>query len=504
MSTHNEEEFKKGLNDILASKEIPFNEADWESAREMLDGARRRRRLVLYFLLPLGLLLIPALVYLLNPESQGVAQNKTGPSSGLSTDATALPEPNTSKTANTPDGSTALNSANPDADKNIPTDNTRTSKPAPEPQTHTTPSLPEPATGKPLKNTTTAPPVATTLPSQQVTATSLAAAPPVAVNAPANGTLNFEVEKSTTTTPVISAVNELPTTLPSQGQAQENTNVPLSKTIAETKILLSTPPVNTSTLPAAENQIAPSLNPLIKPDSVAVAAITPTPDAQGKQPDTSSVPMPVAHPVPETMWLAELGGNYAFGWKDGNKRDGAGFNLLASVYYSNPVTRQISVAYGLQYFALGNMTQNSRTSKVTRYKFAEESDVTVIAPGRADYLAIPVKIGYHADRHNVFGLSFTGAYLVNVQSRVETYHQGMNGKENQQVLRTNGYTEGFSPFVSKAGLFYRRRLAYKWWLQAEAEFGLNDLKNDKLFNLNVKERASGLKLSLIYNFWMIK
>lgn len=197
----------------------------------------------------------------------------------------------------------------------------------------------------------------------------------------------------------------------------------------------------------------------------------------------------------------EIGTNYLFGWKDGDKRDGAGFNPLISLQYYHELSKKIALSLGVQYSSINHLNNTSHTSTTTRLKFGEEVDATVVSALNMHYLYAPLKINYRFNRNNSLALGYTLAYLLDVESRVETYTTRLDYASTPNVSTSRGYSSGFNPYDGQISVAYRRRFYSQWYVNAELYFGLFDIKDNVVYKLNNFERTSGFKLSLGINLW---
>ena len=162
------------------------------------------------------------------------------------------------------------------------------------------------------------------------------------------------------------------------------------------------------------------------------------------------------------------------------------------------INERFDYSLGLHFTSIAHLGAFSDTSKITSYKFGEESQVTVISPQTFYYLNFPLRFSWNFSRKQCLGSSFELGYLLNVNSTVETYEAAFTDSEKQSSKEL-GYTEGVAPYNFQMGFFYRRELFKNLYIQPEVFFGLVDLKDDAFFNSNVKERSSGLKLTLLYS-----
>lgn len=198
----------------------------------------------------------------------------------------------------------------------------------------------------------------------------------------------------------------------------------------------------------------------------------------------------------------EAGSSYLLGWKNSDIREANGFNPLVGINYHSQVSQRTVLSIGIQYSSASNLSFNSHTSTVTKYGLGEETAVTIITPNKLHYLVAPLKLEYTLNPKNCIGFGFNAAYLLTVQSKVETYNEGYNiTKANYTSSKTNGYTQGFSPFDIQGSVFYKRRLYKNLFLNTEFVYGLTDIKDNTFFKSKIVERNCGLKLSLVYNLF---
>lgn len=198
----------------------------------------------------------------------------------------------------------------------------------------------------------------------------------------------------------------------------------------------------------------------------------------------------------------EAGYSYLLGWKNSDIKEANGFNPLVGINYYNHVSQRTALSIGIQYTSVSNLSFNSHTSTIIKYGLGEESAITVITPNKLQYLLAPLKLEYTINPKNRIGFGFYAAYLLTVQSKVETYNEGYNiTKANYTSSKTNGYTQGFSPFDIQGSLFYKRRLYKNLFLNTEFVYGLTDIKDNTFFKSKIVERNCGLKLSLVYNLF---
>jgi hypothetical protein len=227
----------------------------------------------------------------------------------------------------------------------------------------------------------------------------------------------------------------------------------------------------------------------------AVPAATATAEAK---PDTGAslyIEPLVLHP----LLSIEAGATWLTGWKTGEQKEAGGWNAVLGLNYYYPLTQKITLSAGLQYNSVGNLSTFSHTSKVTRYGTGEDSRVTVITPERLHYVVAPLKINYHLNSANIIGIGCNVAYLLDVTSKVETYHWKLNKREDEKITRAHGYSEGFSAMDTQFSIFYRRQIFKSLSVNTEVIMGVTDLKDDAFFKSGGSQSNRGVKITLIYN-----
>jgi len=167
--------------------------------------------------------------------------------------------------------------------------------------------------------------------------------------------------------------------------------------------------------------------------------------------------------------------------------------------YQNNFTDKLALSLGLRYQSMGNFSATSHTSAVTALKFGEESYITVISPLRAHYIAAPLKLNYLLNSKNSIGIAYTVAYLLDVESKVETYLTSKDRHEDLRVSKSMGYKTGFSSTDGQIAFCYRRQIYKRLLLNCELFYGMKDIKKNLVYHSAIFERSRGLKLTLTYN-----
>jgi hypothetical protein len=213
--------------------------------------------------------------------------------------------------------------------------------------------------------------------------------------------------------------------------------------------------------------------------------------------DTASV-LPSFNNLAGEGIFYEAGAAWYYGWKGSENLEARGFSPLVGVNYMNQLNNRCALSFGFHYLQVRNLSNSSKTSRLSTYNYGEQSRVTVITPSTVHYLVLPLRFQYYANRYNSFGSGINLAYLLNVDAKVTSFDESPGYTGNHTTVKLGGYTEGFSWFDCQLAFFYRRRIGNSLALQAEIFTGLTDVKQDEFFGLRGKERNSGAKLSLVY------
>lgn len=508
---------KQSLQEKLSEKEFVFTESDWDNARLVIDGERARKRWLRFAAAALLIVSLGALTYLAIPSdnrelSQNLPKTETVVSGNKVQNNSSEQHVKTSTVSS--EDATPLKSVNePQAPNNKIKSPAVVVKLTPVKDTHTQPV----ETKK-------------TLAKVSAIQKSPATAPDVFTNGLVNQIPPVNTEKATEKTnietqPIVKAqtknnderAEQIKT--PSQFEPamvravnanNDEKNIPVANNAAE--------PLNNTVLPPnindASKKEVTSQHPTAPVTEIQVS--TASGDTNGinlqaapaklAKADSSVTQNPVADSLkakikPNNELFVEAGATVNNGWNTPSGREGRGMSPVFGFFFTSKVATKFAVSFGGQYNAVNELGYTSKTAKITRYGIGEYSKVTVITPVAAHYLTVPLKVHYSLNDKNVFGLGYNVAYLLNVDSKVETYTQRLAFVEDYKSYKTAGYTEGFKLFSSQLGAFYRRNLYKDIWLNAEITYGLTDLKNDTFFGAKVFERNTGIKLSLLYSFY---
>lgn len=470
---NNEEKFKKSLQDKIASKEFPFDEGEWEKAAAILDNSRKGGNRTPLFLASGIILFLATLISvgMMSDFKAGQAQQKASPSTLAKVSEKLIASTSPSDF----DQTIAKTEKTSDSHKN---------------QLEQEPAIQETAFNSPTRKINSVSQLPSKTQNSVIASNLSSSADQISENTletnsvPASeNSIPSVVEASNSTEPDKLPISSIPASM-----AAPSNHAPMTEALPASETIVS-----------VENETTTSLNENPKENQLTASA------------DEKALLTVSADTIPKiaenqiksihNILTFELGAAYMFGWKNADGRDASGLNAVVGINYSSLIAKQYWFSIGIQYTSVRNLSYSSKTSKVTRYRLGEESDVTTITPSTLYYLNFPFKLHYQLDSKQSFGLGYTANYLFNVESKVETYTQKLYTTEDHQSYTTGGYTEGFKLISSQLGVYYRRELIKDLSLNAEFVFGLNDIKENSFFNSSTVGRNTGIKLTLTYNLF---
>jgi hypothetical protein len=494
---NNEEKFKKSLSNLIQSKEFPFDETNWERASEMIDASRQAGRKAPFIYLSVLLLILSGIggFYFLMENNSTIAEKiavaspaqQIKASEENSIPSKVITSARVNKVRTSASEPAAIDQT-PSQKQITPVDQPTSESVAPKtlapeiekipaiPNANTTPEKSAPSEIKPVTNE----PV-----KQTGTIKNPLIASDVENGTPASPVKEEKTKETTKNEESHEITNAIAPVQPATTNPVANTKETKDQSLTETVLIDS---VYTLT-PQKINSL-----PVMK--GVGIDPIVPKIDSAMLLNDISLVYQPKEKPV----WISIEGGvSYLYGWKNPGSTDAKGYNPLIGINYFQNVTDKLSVSLGIQYTSIGNLNYSNHTTKVTTLNMGEENKVTVFTPVKVHYLVAPLRAHYNLNYKNTIGIGCNVAYLLTVDSEIETYDQTLTSSSGYNLSKDKGYTEGFTQFDAQLSVFYRRKLHPNLSFNAELFYGLTDTKDNNFFHSNVFERNNGLKLSLVYN-----
>lgn len=201
-----------------------------------------------------------------------------------------------------------------------------------------------------------------------------------------------------------------------------------------------------------------------------------------------------------TIFSIDAGANYALGWANNSIQEANGLNAIFGLSLTHHFVKKWGILVGVQYNNLTHLNYSNYTSNNLQYGFGYNQTKTVITPTSLYYLAVPIKLQYYLNEKNSLSLGINVLYLLNTNSKVETYTRStFDAAPAYKISTQKGYRDGFSSFDFQPALAYHLNIIKCLSINAELYYGLIDIKNNSLFGLAKAEHNSGFKLTLSYN-----
>lgn len=487
---NNEEKFKNSVRDLLDEQYYPYDPDNWEQASNYLDAEDKRKRRGLFFLLAGLGLSIALTVYLLLPSGSEGTQKDLTENQEEKTEAVREEAPgNTYKTQEAP-------AASPEMHRPMAGKMPQSDPASPEP-TAETPAVVSPGSlpGKQPEQTN----VSAEIKAKLVTPRRIKSF--TVVN---SGNVSGNADKE-----IIRPVKENTKTYDHSGKANDQPGD--DGRPSEDNARASSPESPAADQEQKEEQLgSPGFTGSGTPDAKAAGADT---VLSTKPNDTEKITLsaqsadtirPAGQPTvqslpPGNYCYVEAGAFVNLGWTYQGVREGTGFNPYLGVSYLMRLTDKAGFSIGAYYTTLAGLKLDTKVIRSSKIVFGEESDVVAITPVRLNYIAVPLRLQYTIDEKQMLTAGYTAGYLLDVQSRVETYTEKLSTQENKMSYMTGGYVEGFRTFNSQLSLGYRRQIYKGLWGNAEIFYGLTDVRDNVFFGIDRRESATGLKISLTYD-----
>lgn len=198
-----------------------------------------------------------------------------------------------------------------------------------------------------------------------------------------------------------------------------------------------------------------------------------------------------------TLFSADAGGGYSFGWKKAGETQGNGLSPIFGISVTHYLTKSLSAFAGLQYNSMTNINTLYSTSQ-TQYDFGYNSTVNSITIKTLYYIALPLKLQYNISNNNIISAGVNLVYLMTTNSSVVSYSQNYFGTSGYTTSTKMGYADGLNNYDAQITLACRRKIN-RFTASIEGYYGLLDIENNNFFENNVFERNSGLRFILSYD-----
>jgi hypothetical protein len=154
---------------------------------------------------------------------------------------------------------------------------------------------------------------------------------------------------------------------------------------------------------------------------------------------------------------------------------GLGTNLI---WAASPVW---TIESGMQYSKRSNL-EMQRLFEGVVYSYGADREELEVTATSADFIEIPLLIGYRLSEKHRIKMGYYGAYLFNLSNTVEYRSKGMYDDQWSVSSRNaNGYEDGFVQFDHGLLLSYEWAFQNKWTFGLDYQYGLQDLSRDELY-----------------------
>ncbi len=196
----------------------------------------------------------------------------------------------------------------------------------------------------------------------------------------------------------------------------------------------------------------------------------------------------------------EAGYMYLFGWNAPKIKDGAGFNYYASINYGIYISSKTSISIGVQAYNVGNIKQPFYSASQTVYEFGSTGSYTNITTNALYYVSIPLKFSYSISKNDKIGVGLNTGFLVGGKNTIETYNLLDGVKSNPETTTNKGYYENTNTKNIMLNAFYSRKLNKRISLNGEFIYGLSDVYLNTKTNIT-KQNIMGVKLGLTFTLF---
>ncbi len=160
---------------------------------------------------------------------------------------------------------------------------------------------------------------------------------------------------------------------------------------------------------------------------------------------------------------------------------------LPGMYYQYKTGKGITLSTGVQYQSRSGLNV-SHSYRSTAFAFGLDEEITTISPHSLHSLEVPIQLGIPLVGQHRLLLGADVAYLLNVESEVETISRNPFGTETRSKETGWGYTQGFKPFDIGIQAGYRYRIGRRMQVGMSLRYGLRDLTDNAFFDQNAVNR----------------
>jgi hypothetical protein len=175
------------------------------------------------------------------------------------------------------------------------------------------------------------------------------------------------------------------------------------------------------------------------------------------------------------------------------------FNPSAGIGIRKFFSPKLGMGTGIYYTIYSNISADPKLFQSTTQDFGYTATITEITQKRLHYVKVPLTLELKLNKNN-FSVGAEFMYLLTSASQIRTYNESFGTVTEISTKKEYGYINGFSSYDIGAVIMYSRRLNRKLSFSALVNMGFVDIKNNTYFSSGSFERNRSLQLGISYQF----
>ncbi|MDP2385817.1 MAG: hypothetical protein Q8M29_05570 [Bacteroidota bacterium] len=196
-----------------------------------------------------------------------------------------------------------------------------------------------------------------------------------------------------------------------------------------------------------------------------------------------------------------MGAAWSTPWTNDVKNIGRGLSPIAGISYERKIRSHYGVSIGLQLNTFYNRSNPAFVSRTINYGFGKTTYVHTTRVNYMQYISIPVRFAYPANKKGNFSFGVNIGYLIDSRIERELYAGRDLGGSSVITTFDNGVYKGFHSVDAQLAIAYRRKMPNRFSLQLECFYGLTDVFDNEILGVNSFERNKGIKFTLGYELF---
>jgi hypothetical protein len=173
------------------------------------------------------------------------------------------------------------------------------------------------------------------------------------------------------------------------------------------------------------------------------------------------------------------------------------FNPSAGIGIRKFFNSNFGIGTGLYYTIYSNISTDPKLFRSSTQDFGYVNSFTEIKQKRLHYIKLPLTFELRLNK-NTFSIGAEFMCLITGASEVRTYEEKFGNITETGSKKEYGYINGFSPYDIGAMVMYSRRLGKRISIFGSINTGFIDVKNNAYFNSTAFDRNKSLQLGVIY------